>query len=227
MITAPDLLNKIGFSQSTTLLGFSKLLISVSSSELVSQDLRHCEGLFLFQRGMNDASFRRQKAKFGDILLANNENLYGTALLATLRGVKTMILPNTPSTVPFLQRVALDFLDGVFNRGLSVYRGLNQPVYRGVKAAKVRELEAKTAEDGGVEGAGAPPPAGAEQQAAAGGAAGGDQHVDTDLSKVRPTWKTMEELVADAENCVYPPLLRNSLLTVGISWMAAGGEKKK
>ncbi|CAD7927130.1 unnamed protein product [Amoebophrya sp. A120] len=134
VISPQTFIESLQLSKTLNYVGFSKLLMSLSSKQFGSLDLRNLNCLFMFCRAMNDKAFRRQKALFGDNLLANNESSYSTAVLATLRGVKSMVFTQSPVPVTQVQRLSNEFWTAFYSNRSTVSESLREPLYR-VKAA--------------------------------------------------------------------------------------------
>ncbi|CAD7938432.1 unnamed protein product [Amoebophrya sp. A25] len=129
-ISASVFVESLQTSRTLSYVGFSKLLMSITSSQFGSSDLRNLDALLMFCRGMNDKAFRRQKAIFGDNLIANNGSGYSIAVLASLRGMKAMIMAQAPLPITQIQRLSGEFWNAFYGTGATISESLREPLNR-------------------------------------------------------------------------------------------------
>mmetsp|Transcript_126625 Transcript_126625/g.394209 ORF Transcript_126625/g.394209 Transcript_126625/m.394209 type:complete len:581 (-) Transcript_126625:101-1843(-) len=120
-------------------LGFGRFLGAVGAGRFASQDLRHVALLALFQRSINDRSFRRQ-TKAGSARTPHElaaESAFGLALVAAFRGVACTVLATAPVPVPLSMRCLEAFAREV-REGRTVARAVERSLGQTTPAAAPR-----------------------------------------------------------------------------------------
>jgi len=128
--------------------GFSRFFVTMPAKHFASQDLRRLSLFGLFNRSINDPSFRRQtkidSAKTLRQLAA--ESPYGMSLMASFRGVQSMIIVSAPVPIPLAMR-NIEVFSRALQGGKTVGKALEDVLSQQIKDPSLRYLRAK---EGGI-----------------------------------------------------------------------------
>jgi hypothetical protein len=144
-------------------LGFSRLFVTMPAKHFAAQDLRRLSLLGIFNRCVNDAAFRRQTKtdSIKTLRQTEAENPYGTSLMATFRGVQTIVMVTAPVPVALAMRSTEVFGRAVqggqpLSKAMAemLSQQIKDPQFRYVRATEGGELPAE-ARSGTADGKGA------------------------------------------------------------------------
>jgi hypothetical protein len=193
-------------------LGFSRFFATMPSKHFASQNLQQLSFLGLFNRCLNDPSFRRQTKSdsMKTMRQLEAENPYGTALMATFRGVRSIAMTMAPVPISLATR-SMEVFCKTLKDSKPVADAFEQVLSQTIQDPSLRFLRA-------TEGGELPPEA--RNSNAATDAKGG--------GKGAPAAAASEDAAVD----LLPPHTQAAYILIGTPWIfgemgaEAGGKKK-
>jgi len=124
-------------------MGLSHFFATMPSKHFASQDLRRLALLGLFNRCMNDPAFRRQTKNdsMKTLRQMEAENPYGTGLMATFRGVQSILMVSAPVPLALATR-SLEVFGRAVQGGKPVATAFGELLSQQIKDPKMRFLRA-------------------------------------------------------------------------------------
>jgi len=208
--SAEDIKGILADSSAFLSLGFSRFNATMPSRDFMSQDLRRLSLLALFQRCINDPSFRRQTKtdSMKTIWQLTAENSFNVPLIAAFRGVQCTVVTRIPVPASITMRCCEVFARAVHG-GKTITQAMEEVLVQQVNSVEMRY--ARTLEGGEFPGA--------------------VSSVDAPSKKASPT---PDSSVNDAPHVdLLPPYMLMAFVVVGVPWIfsepdpAAAGAKKK
>jgi hypothetical protein len=125
-------------------LGFSRFFTTMPAKHFASQDLRRLAFLGLFNRCVNDPSFRRQTKvdSMKTLRQVEAENPYGTALMATFRGVQCIVMTTQPVPIALAVR-SVEVFGRQLQGGKPVSKAFEELLAQQIKDPELRFLRTK------------------------------------------------------------------------------------
>jgi hypothetical protein len=180
-------------------LGFSRFFVTMPAKHFASQDLRRLSLLGIFNRCLNDASFRRQTKidSMKTLRQVEAENAYGTSLMASFRGVQTIVMTTAPVPIALASR-CVEAFGRALQAGKPVSKAFEEILSQQIKDPNLRFTRA-------LEGGELPP------QARVSTVAGGDAKSGGKSADPKAEQETFEDLLQAHTQAAY--------LLIGAPWI--------